>query len=194
MVPDADRGVDARIVVGDQVEIGVLAQAGERRADGASGCGADGRADDDERAELHRYFNLPVGIVGTGATRRGGRHGRAHAEPPRCRTRHPEGAGRSRPRPGDPDRHRRSAGRGPTPSRPATCGIHVPHNTAAFPCTSTPMSISHLRIGNGLRSTALKSGLRKGGSTARSNSRRSCLRDVPIGAVPASRRGGEGSR
>ena len=35
---------------------------------------------------------------------------------PRCRTGHPEGAGRSRPRPGDPDRHRRYAGRGPTPA------------------------------------------------------------------------------
>ncbi len=79
--------------------------------------------------------------------------GFAHAEPPLCRAGHTEGAGRSRPRPGEADRHRRSAGRGPTPSRPATCGARVPHNTAAFRCTSTPMSNSHLRIGNGLRRT-----------------------------------------
>ena len=32
---------------------------------------------------------------------------------------HTEGPGRSRPRPGEADRHRRSLGRGPTPSRPA---------------------------------------------------------------------------
>ncbi len=74
--------------------------------------------------------------------------------------------GRSRPRPAEADRHRRSAGRGTTPSRPATCGIHVPHSFAAFRCTSTPTSNSHLRIGNGLRRTALKSGLRKGGANA----------------------------
>ncbi len=109
---------------------------------------------------------LPGRIAGQGATRRGGRHGPAHAEPPLCRTGHTEGAGRSRPRPEDPDRHRRSAGRGPTPSRPATCGIHVPHNTAPFRCTSTPTSNSHLWIGNGLRRTALKSGLQKGGANA----------------------------
>ena len=67
----------------------------------------------------HRRNTLPGGIVGTGATRRGGRHGLAHAEPPLCRTGHTEGPGRSRPRPGDPDRHRRSAGRGTTTSRAA---------------------------------------------------------------------------
>ena len=85
---------------------------------------------------------------GAGATRGGGRHGLAHAEPTRCRSRHPEGPGRSRQRPGDPDRHRRSGGRGTTPSRPATCGAHSPHTRAPFPCTSTPMSFSHLWIGN----------------------------------------------
>ena len=135
---------------------------------------------------------FPHGIAGSGATRRGGRHGRAHAEPPLCRTGHTEGPGRSRPRPGDPDRHRRSAGRGPTPSRPATCGTRVPHTRARFPCTSTPMSFSHLRIGNELPRTALKSGLRTGGSNATPNGRRSCLREGSIRAEPASQRGGEG--
>ena len=80
-------------------------------------------------------------------------------------------AGRSCPRPAEADRHRRSAGRGTTRSRPATCGTRVPHNWAAFPCTSTPMSFSHLRIGHGLRRTAPKSGLRKGGHGSRFRSR-----------------------
>ena len=30
--------------------------------------------------------------------------------------------------------------------------FRVPHDKAQFPCTSTSMSFSHLRIGNGLRS------------------------------------------
>jgi len=100
---------------------------------------------------------LPGGTVGTGATRRGGWHGPAHAEPPLCRTGHTEGPGRSRPRPGDPDRHRRSAGRGTTRSRPATYETRVPPARAQFRCTSTSMSNSHLQIGNGLRPPAQSS-------------------------------------
>ena len=42
------------------------------------------------------------------ATPGGGWHGRAHAGSPRCRSRHAEMGGRSRPRPQAPDRHRRS--------------------------------------------------------------------------------------
>ncbi len=194
VVPEADGGVDARIVVGDQVKVEVVAGAGERQFERVRARRSDGGTDDGDRRVPHRRSPLPGGIVGTGATRRGGRHGPAHAEPPRCRTRHPKGPGRSRPRPGDPDRHRRSAGRGPTPSRPATCGTRVPHTWAAFPCTSTPMSFSHLRIGNGLRRTALKFGPRRVGSNAIPNGRRWCLRDAGIGADPASRKGGEGSR
>ena len=132
-----------------------------------------------------RRFAFPHGIAGTGATRRGGRHGLAHAEPPLCRTGHTEGPGRSRPRPGDPDRHRRSAGRGPTPSRPATCGARVPHTRARFPCTSTSMSFSHLWIGNGLPLMALKSGLRKadsgGGVAGRTATRWRGFRPTPSG-------------
>ena len=82
VVPDADRGVDARIVVGDQVEVGVLAQAGERRADGAPGRRADGRRDDDERAEFHREVNLPVGIDGAVATPRDRGQGCANTPAP----------------------------------------------------------------------------------------------------------------
>ena len=109
---------------------------------------------------------------GAGATRRGGRHGLAHAEPTRCRSRHPKGPGRSRPRPGDPDRQRRSGGRGTTPSRPATCGALNPHAHAAFPCTSTPMSFSHLRIGNGHADPGSKNGLPSRRRTRHRNNRR----------------------
>ena len=39
---------------------------------------------------------FPLGIDGLGATPGGGWHGRAHANPPRCRSRHPKSRGRSR--------------------------------------------------------------------------------------------------
>jgi len=81
---------------------------------------------------------LPERITGQGATRRGGRHRPAHAEPPRCRTRHPEGTGRSRPRPGEAHRQRRFAGGGPTPSRPATCGFPGSHARARFALHKPP--------------------------------------------------------
>ena len=51
---------------------------------------------------------FPPGTDGTGATPGGGWHGRAHADSPRCRSRHAEMGGRSRPRSQAPDRHRRS--------------------------------------------------------------------------------------
>ena len=92
--------------------------------------------------------------------------------------------GRSRPRPGETDRQRRSAGRGPTPTHPATCGTGVPHARSEFRCTSTPMSNSHLWIGNGLCPRRSNFGLREDGSNAMSNGRRSCVRDARTGAVP----------
>jgi len=70
--------------------------------------------------------------------------------------------GASRPRPGEADRQRRSADRDSTPSRPATCGIRVPHARSRFPCTRAPMSNALLRIGSGLRRIRTP----RGGSTA----------------------------
>ncbi len=101
-------------------------------------------------ASKRRAIRLPAGKICSGATP--GRQGRGceNTLGPTPYRALGEG-GCSRPRPGEADRHRRSAGRGPTPSRPATCGIHVPHSFTASPCTSTPTSISHLRIGSGLR-------------------------------------------
>ena len=127
------------------------------------------------RLESGARHAFPRGIAGAGATRGGGAGGAQTRMAP-----NPQQSlglpGRYRLRPGDLDRHRRSAGRGPTLSRPATCRNAVPHTRASFPCTSTLMSISHLRIGNGLPRTALKSQLPQGGSTAIPNGRRSCLR------------------
>ena len=45
-----------------------------------------------------------------------------------------------------------------------TCGVPGSHARARFACTSTPMSNVHRRIGNGLRRTALESGVWKCGS------------------------------
>ena len=78
---------------------------------------------------------------------RGGWHGRAHAGPPRCRSRHAETGGRSHPRPQAPDRHRRSSGRRATARRPATYGSAVAHRESGFPCTCTPLSDARVRIG-----------------------------------------------
>ena len=50
----------------------------------------------------------------------GGWHGRAHAQPPRCRSRHPKRGGRSHLRPRAPERRRRSGGRAATVRQPAT--------------------------------------------------------------------------
>ena len=124
---------------------------------------------------------FPHGTAGSGATLRGGCPGCAHPNPPRCphwASKHP---GRSRPRPGDPDRHRRSGGRGTTPSRPATCGALDPHAHAAFPCTSTPMAFSHLWIGNGHADPGSKNGLQSRRQTRHRNNRRSMALDLKKG-------------
>ena len=105
VVPDSDRGVDARIVVGDQVEVGVLAHAGERSADGASKRGPDGRADDDESAEFHRWFNLPVGIDAAVATPRDRGQGCANTPAPEP-VPSPRRGGSLPPRTVPPARHR----------------------------------------------------------------------------------------
>ncbi len=115
---------------------------------------------------------LPGGIVGTGVPAGEGGMGVHMPNLPYAAPGIPKGRV-YRPRPGEADRHRRSAGRGTTPSRPATCGTRVPHNTAAFRCTRTSTSNSHLWIGNGLRRTALKSRLQKGGANAVPNGCRS---------------------
>ena len=67
-VPDVERPVQARIVVGDQVEVRVAAGTGERREERAPGEGRKCHPDEDERPRPHRSVNLPVGILGAGAT------------------------------------------------------------------------------------------------------------------------------
>ena len=80
---------------------------------------------------------LPGRIAGQGATRRGGRHGAVHVDPSRCRTGQPRGTGRSRPRPGAPERHRRSGGRGATASALATCTARAVSGRTATACPDT---------------------------------------------------------
>ena len=107
--------------------------------------------------------------------RSGGEDGDAHLQPPRCRSRHAGMGGPSHPRPRSADRHRRSAGRGATASRPATWVIGGAHPTTRFPCTGTPTWDVHARIGIGrveirLRIMAFRSNidkLRDGGRTHR---------------------------
>ncbi len=74
-----------------------------------------------------------------GATpRRSGGDGAVRLHPPRCRLRHAEMGGRSQPRPRSADRHRRSAGRGPTANAPATCMTEAVFGRAAISCPATP--------------------------------------------------------
>ena len=120
VVPDADHRVEARIVVGDEVEHGITAAGGKRRPEGVGDRGHRGGASQDQRGPPHRCDNLPVGIHGWERPPGGGWHGRAHASPPRCRSRHPERGGRSLLRPKAPKRRRRSGGRAATVRQPAT--------------------------------------------------------------------------
>ena len=64
--------------------------------------------------------DLPVGTGGWERPRSGGEDGAVRLHPPRCRSRHAEMGGRSQPRPGRPDRQRRSGSRGATAGAPAT--------------------------------------------------------------------------
>ncbi len=73
-VPEVDRPVQARIVMGDQVEVRVAARPGERREERAPGERRQGQPDEDERPRPHRSPTLPGGIDVAGATP-GGRGG-----------------------------------------------------------------------------------------------------------------------
>ncbi len=82
-----------------------------------------------------------------GATRpRGGWGGRADPNSLRCRSRHPEGRGRSRPRTQAPGRHCRSGDRNAIARHAATCGISGAHIGMAFSWTCAPMSDVHAWI------------------------------------------------
>ena len=62
MLPDADHRVERRVVVGNEVEHGVLAGAGERRPERVPDGGRRSEAQEDERrGPPHRSDNLPVG-------------------------------------------------------------------------------------------------------------------------------------
>ena len=87
VVPDADHRVKARIVVGDEVQHGVAAHAGERRPERVSDGGRRSEAHEYERRRLqHRAGTLPGGIDGSGATPGGRGQVRKHTCP-RTRTR-----------------------------------------------------------------------------------------------------------
>ena len=64
VVPDAEGGVQGRIVVGDQVERGVVADAGERRLERVGADRPDYGPDDGEGTGPHRLNPLPGGIAG----------------------------------------------------------------------------------------------------------------------------------
>ena len=96
-------------------------------------------------------------MVGSAPER--GRHGRAHANPPRCRSRHPQRGGRSQQRPRAPDRRRRSCGRGATARQPAIYGIAGAHMELASRCTCTPLSDVHSPIGNDPRRSPGQAGV-----------------------------------
>ena len=86
VVPDADHGVKARIVVGDEVQNRVAAHAGERRPESVAGGRSQSGADDGERSRPHRSNTLPGRIDGSGATPGGRGQVRKHTCP-RTRTR-----------------------------------------------------------------------------------------------------------
>ena len=74
VVPDADHRVEVRIVVGDQVQHGVAAHAGERRPERVSDGGRRSEAHEYERRRLqHRADTLPGGIHDRERPRRGQR-------------------------------------------------------------------------------------------------------------------------
>ena len=86
VVPDADHGVKARIVVGDEVQNRVAAHAGERCPESVAGGRSQSGADDGERSRPHRSNTLPGRIDGSGATP--GRRGQVRKHTcPRTRTR-----------------------------------------------------------------------------------------------------------
>ena len=86
VVPDADHGVKARIVVGDEVQNRVAAHAGERCPESVAGGRSQSGADDGERSRPHRSNTLPGRIDGSGATPGGRGQVRKHTCP-RTRTR-----------------------------------------------------------------------------------------------------------
>ena len=94
VVPDVDHRVEARIVVGDQVQHGVPADARKRRQERADRGRRQGHPDDDQRPGPHRSNTLPGGTAGWERPRSGGEDGDAHRHPPRCRSRHAEMGGR----------------------------------------------------------------------------------------------------
>ena len=115
--------------------------------------------------------SLPAGIHGRERPPGGGWHGRAHAHPPRCRSRHPERGGRSHLRPKAPERRRRSSGRAITVRQAAVYGSAGAHMELAFRCTCTPLSDVHSPISTHPSRSAFMTSLRGAGSSAMSRTR-----------------------
>ena len=135
-----------------------------------------------------RLMAFPLGIAGGERPPVGGWHGCAHANPPRCRSRHPERGGRSLLRPKAPERRRRSGGRAATVRQAATYGSAGAHIEKAFRCTCTPLSDVHSPISTDARRSAFKIRLQGAVSSAMSRSRGSSFLDSRIGGGPSARR------
>ncbi len=134
---------------------------------------------------------FPHGINGPGATP--GEGGMAcTSQPSPCRTRHPEGMGRSRQRPQAPARHGRHGALAANAMNSATCEIDGVSHPSAIIVHNDPNVTCALWIGNGTRPRAVKSRARGSGSNATPNGRRSSLPEPWIGAYPPSRPSGGG--
>ena len=135
---------------------------------------------------------LPAWDCWTGSDPRRGVGWPCTSRPPPWRVRYAEHVGRSRQRAQAPARHRRPGGCVTNAFAPATCAIGGVSHPSAFPVHNDPDVNVHFRIGNGPCPRMVKSRLRRSGSNATPNGRRSILRGGPIGAVPSSRRSAGG--
>ena len=90
IVADADHGVEAQIVAGDE---GPSRNPRRSRERAPVTRGRWWPSEQYERRRHRRLDSLPAGTDGRERPRRGGWHGHAHANPPRCRSRHPKRGG-----------------------------------------------------------------------------------------------------
>ncbi len=112
----------------------------ETRGEAARPPVADRGPDDGECRVPLRRNPLPGGIAGPERPPEEGWDGMHIPTLPRG-TPSVQGGGSLRPRPQVPARRSRPGSRGPTGSRPASCGFPGSHARVRFPCTSTPMSM-----------------------------------------------------
>ena len=130
--------LEARIVVRDQVQHGVPADARKRRQERADRGRRQSDPDDDQRSRAPSVRHPSRRDCWLGADPAAeGTMGMPIAVLSRCRSRHAEMGGRSQPRPRSADRHRRSAGRGATARAPATWTTDAVSVRPAISCPAT---------------------------------------------------------